>query len=203
MESTIFLVRHGRPDLPDNEMRFLGRTDLPLSPEGIRQAEALREAFSNIPLEGIFHSGLKRASETAAVIAEGRALPVEGVPALQEVSFGQWELLSMREVMEQDPEGFTEREKDFVSFRPAGGESFYEARERAWPAFNEILARTEGNLLIAAHAGIIKTLIYTLLGIPWRNIFSMRQDYCGVHVLDRFEGRLTVRKLNWTPGLLP
>ena len=34
MESTIYLVRHGRPALPDYEMRFLGRTDLPLSPEG-------------------------------------------------------------------------------------------------------------------------------------------------------------------------
>ena len=201
MESTVFLVRHGRPALPDTEMRFLGRTDLPLSPEGVQQAEGLRRAFWPIPLEGIFHSGLRRAAETAEIIGEGRNIPLEAVPGLQEVHFGTWELLSVREVMEQDPEGFEKRERDYAAFCPPGGESFHDAWRRAWPAFNGILTRSEGNLLIAAHAGIIKTLIYTILEIPWRNIFSTRHDYCGVHVLERFGGRLTVRRLNWAPGL--
>ena len=203
MESTIFLVRHGRPALPDQEMRFLGRTDLPLSPEGIAQAEELKRAFGPIPLDGIFHSGLKRASETAAIIGEGRNVTMVEVRELQEVAFGEWELLSLKEVMVLDPKKFKEREKDFAAFCPPGGESFHDARRRAWPAFSEILARTEGNLLIAAHAGIIKTIIFTILEIPWSSIFSVRQDYCGVHVLDRFEDRLTVRRMNWAPGLMP
>ena len=203
MDSKIFLVRHGRPALPDQELRFLGRTDLPLSPQGIEQAEALRQVFGPIPLAAIFHSGLKRASETAAIIGKGRGIPLEEVPDLQELAFGEWELRSIGEARELDPDGFREREKDFAAFRPPGGENFHDGKRRAWPAFNEILARTEGNLLIAAHAGIIKTLIYTHLDMPLSSIFSMRQDYCGVHVLDRFEGHLTVRRLNWAPALMP
>ena len=120
MESTIYLVRHGRPALPDYEMRFLGRTDLPLSPEGEEQAMALNQAFAGIHLDRVFHSGLKRASETARIVAGDRNLPFAIVPELQEIAFGEWEVRSMKEIMASDPEAFEARGQDFAGFRPPG-----------------------------------------------------------------------------------
>ena len=201
MVSTIYLVRHGRPALPDREMRFLGRTDLALSDEGEGQARALNPLFKKLPLAGVFHSGLKRAAETAAIVAEGMALPLTVVPEFQEIAFGEWELMSMKEIMERDPENFEARSRDFAGFRPPGGENFRDVQNRVWPAFTTLVDQGEGDLLIAAHAGVFKTIICTVLGVPWDNMFSITQDYCGVHVLDHLHGRLTVKKLNWTPLL--
>jgi len=103
--------------------------------------------------------------------------------------------------MESAPEAFEARGQDFAGFRPPGGENFLDVQKRAWPAFTTLLDRWEGNLLITAHAGVFKTIIFTLLGIPWQKLFSLRQDYCGVHVLTRFDGHLTVRQLNWMPQM--
>ena len=201
MESTIYLVRHGRPALPDYEMRFLGRTDLPLSPEGKEQALALKRVFEEIRIDRVFHSGLKRAAETAYIIAGKRNIPFAVVPEFQEIAFGEWEVRSMKEIMESDPEAFEARGRDFARFRPPGGENFLDVQKRVWPAFTGLLDRWEGNLLITAHAGVFKTVIFTLLDIPWQKLFSLRQDYCGVHVLTRFDGHLTVRQLNWMPRM--
>ena len=206
MESTVYLVRHGRPELPDREMRFLGRTDLPLSAEGKEQAAGLKQVFASLPVARVFHSGMKRAEQTASIIAGDRELPSAVIPELKEIAFGEWEMRSMQEMMERDPENFEARGNDFAGFRPPGGENFLDVQKRVWPAFQSILARQEGDILVVAHAGVFKALIFTILEIPWKKLFSMRQDYCGVHVLSLFDGHLAVRQLNWTPrigGMIP
>lgn len=198
MESTIYLVRHGRPELPDYEMRFLGRTDLPLSREGKEQATALKRTFEELPLKRVFHSGMKRAFETASIIAGHRDIPFTAIPELKEIAFGEWEVCSMREIMEKDPAAFAERGRDFAHFRPPGGENFLDVQKRVWPAFTSLLEGEEGDMMIVAHAGVFKTVIFSILDMPWQNLFSIRQDYCGIHVLSRCAGHLTVRQLNWT-----
>lgn len=206
MESLIYLVRHGRPDLPDREMRFLGRTDLPLSQEGRQQAAILSEFFSKLAIGRVFHSGMRRAEQTASIIAGDRELPFTAVPELQEIAFGEWELCSMKEMMQKDPLGFESRGKDFAGFRPPGGENFLDVQSRVWPAFQSILDRQEEDIMIVAHAGVFKTIIFTILEMPWQKLFTLRQDYCGVHVLSLYDGHIAVRQLNWTPrigGIIP
>jgi broad specificity phosphatase PhoE len=200
METTLYLVRHGRPELPDGEMRFVGSTDLPLSREGREQAAALRTAFMPIPLVRVCHSGMLRASETAAVIADGRDILRTEVPELRELSFGEWEMRTLADVAARDPREFAARERNFARFAPPGGESFPDAQRRAMPAFRA-LSGEEGSILVVAHAGIFKTILFSILGMPWENLFSVMQDYCGVHVIERTGEYLTVRRVNWTPHL--
>lgn len=201
MVSTVYLVRHGRPALPDEELRFLGRTDLPLSSEGEVQARGLNPVFKKLSLAGVFHSGLKRAAETAALATEGIDVPRRVVPEFQEIAFGEWELKSMKEIMELDPGSFEARGRDLAGYRPPGGENFQDVLDRVMPAFNGLLEGADGDLLITAHAGVFKAIICTILGVPWENFYSITQDYCGVHVIEKREEYLTVKKLNWTPVL--
>ncbi len=200
MGTTLYLVRHGRPELPDREMRFVGSTDLPLSHEGREQATALRNVFLPIPLVRVCHSGMLRASETAAIIAEGRDIPVSVIPELRELSFGEWEMRTFADVAAREPMEFATRERDFARFVPPGGESFAEAQRRAMPAFSS-LANGEGHILVAAHAGVFKAILFAVLGMPWSSLFSVTQDYCGIHVIERRDEYLTVRRVNWTPIL--
>ena len=201
MNNRIYLVRHGRPELPDRNTRFLGRSDLPLSEEGRSQARELKKTFKDLPLEGIFTSGLKRADETAAILAEGRRMAITTVPAFQEIAFGKWELLSMEEIRCNNPGAYEARGKDFANFRPEGGENFIEVQQRAWPAFLSLADGQPGDFLVAAHSGVFKVILLTLLELPWKKLFALRQDYCGVHVLERSDGELSVEKLNWSPRL--
>ena len=55
--------------------------------------------------------------------------------------------------------------------------------------------------MIVAHAGVIKTIIYAILGIPLQKLFSVRLDYCGIQVISRMDGHLTLTRLNWTESL--
>lgn len=201
MEKRIYLVRHGRPELPDRNTRFLGRSDLPLSEEGRKQAEELRSVFENLPLEGVFTSGLKRADETASIVAGHRDIPFTTLPALQEIAFGKWELLTMDEIRLKDPGAYEERGRDFAHFRPEGGENFLEVQQRVWPAFLSLADEQRGDILVAAHSGVFKTILLTLLELPWQRLFTLRQDYCGVHVLLLSGGELLVERLNWSPRL--
>ena len=201
MEKRIYLVRHGRPELPDRNTRFLGRSDLPLSEEGRGQAEELRKVFDSISLKGVYTSGLKRADETAAIIAGHRDVPFTTVPAFQEIAFGKWELLSMNEIRRKDPGAYEARGHDFSHFRPEGGENFLEVQQRAWPAFLSLTESQPGNILVTAHSGVFKAILLTLLELPWEKLFTLRQNYCGVHILERSGGELSVEKLNWSPRL--
>lgn len=200
MNNRIYLVRHGRPELPDRNIRFLGRSDLPLSGEGRGQAGELKKVFDTLPLAGVYTSGLKRADETASIIAGHRDIAITVIPALQEIAFGKWELLSMDEIRRKDPGAYEERGRDFAHFRPEGGENFLKVQQRAWPAFLSLVGQ-QGNILVTAHSGVFKVLLLTLLDLPWKKLFTLRQDYCGVHVLQRSGGELTVEKLNWSPRL--
>ncbi len=201
MEKKIYLVRHGRPELPDRNTRFLGRSDLPLSEEGREQAGELKKAFDGLPLEGVFTSGLRRADETASIIAGHRDIPFTVIPALQEIAFGKWELLTMDEIRQKDPGAYEARGRDFARFRPEGGENFLEVQQRAWPAFLTLARGRQDNILVAAHSGVFKVLLLTILELPWPKLFTLRQDYCGVHVLVQSGEELTVEKVNWSPGL--
>lgn len=199
--STLYLVRHGRPELPDEKPRFLGQTDLPLSARGRAEAEALAPALRGIPLARAVHSGMARARETLDILLAGRdALPVRKVPELREIHCGDWEMRTLEEVAAMDPEGFEARGRDFARYRPPGGESFMDVRDRVWPAFQSIL-REEGDTIVVAHAGVIRAIVVTVLGLSWDRLFSITQDYCGVHVLERYGDHLVVKRLNWLPDL--
>ena len=86
----VFLVRHGH--IPwDGQKRYVGQSDVPLSPKGRSQAETLRRWFETIPLSRVVASDLTRTCETADIITAGRSLGTERIPALREIHLGEWE----------------------------------------------------------------------------------------------------------------
>jgi len=201
MERTIYLIRHGRPDLPDQNLRFLGSTDLPLSDEGISQARKLRPILEGRDFERVFHSGMKRALQTAELIFEKRSINLEIIPEFREIAFGEWENLSMSEISRKDPAAFKARGEDFACFTPPGGENFTDLQGRAYPAFEKIISSTSGDILIVGHAGVFKSIILRILGLSLQQLFSFRLDYCGVSLISQKDLHLSLSKLNWTPEI--
>lgn len=181
-ERSIYLVRHGAVEKPAAKT-YIGSTDLCLSREGIRQAELLRERFSRLDIEAVYCSGLKRARETARIIAEGLGREPVARPEFNEIDMGEWEGKSFDEVKEKYPGQFEARGMDLFDYRTAGGESFRDVQERALRALQDILAGTRGDIVIVAHSGIKSSLIANLQGTSFEECFGRPQDYGSVDVI--------------------
>ena len=67
-EKKIFLLRHGSLEIADDEKRFIGQTDLPLSERGRRQAKLWSRQLTDLPLDRIYCSDLQRCRETASQV---------------------------------------------------------------------------------------------------------------------------------------
>ena len=98
----VYLVRHGQVEW-NSANAYAGQTDLALNETGRGQAESLAEYFARKDISAIYSSDLSRARETAEIIADRKELPVQQVPALREVNYGQCEGLTEAQIAERYP----------------------------------------------------------------------------------------------------
>lgn len=200
----VYLLRHGEPEFPDPRPRLYGWTDYPLSPEGEGQAGRAGKALARVSLGRIVTSDLVRARRTAEIVAACRqgAPAVEPFSALREVCMGEWEGLTKEEARQRDPERFLARGRDIAGVAPPAGESLADVRKRAARVFEEIAADHVGGLLVVAHRAVLWAIFSHLFALPLEDFFRYEMDYCGMHVLERAEGRGTrLLRWNWTPSL--
>jgi molybdenum cofactor cytidylyltransferase len=195
----IRLVRHGAIQSPGEPRRFIGHLDLPLTGEGIVQAERLGQSLGDVPLSAVFCSDLKRSKQTAEIIARAHGLACVQRSALREISLGQWEGLSFDAVRRSHPEAFMARGTDILHYRPPGGESFFDCTLRVVPAFYTILAETRGNILIVGHAGVNRILLSQVLGRSLEDLLEIEQDCGCLNVVVARYGHFEVKLLNNSP----
>lgn len=198
MPTTLYLVRHAataanlaRPN------RLQGRSDPPLAPAGVRQAEATRDLLADRRIEACFCSPLQRAVETATIIAGRHRLTPVPVDALTECSVGEWEGLDWGTIRDRDPEGYRRYMADPATVPYPGGESFADVHRRAAPALDRLLADHAGQtLLVVSHHVVNRTYLAGLLGLPIRQARQVMLDNCGVSVVVSDGGESTVATLN-------
>ena len=179
----IWLVRHGQTAW-NEQRRFCGHTDIPLSASGHEQAQKIAAQLQYIPIDAIYSSDLSRARETAGVIARNRATNIILSPAWREINFGKWEGLTYDEIATSFPGQlgfFTEPEH----FAPPQGESLPEALQRITPALHEIVPkRHEDAVVVVSHGGVLRGLVCSLLGMPLRNQWQLRIDTGSLSAID-------------------
>ncbi|MBW2272910.1 MAG: histidine phosphatase family protein [Deltaproteobacteria bacterium] len=160
--SRIIVVRHGETE-GQSSIRYHGITDVPLSDEG---REQIRHLASTLPAEGydvVVSSPLRRALETAEIIAPSSPVRVE--PAFREIDFGRWEGLTAEEIEARDPELFREWRTRGTEFDFPEGEPRAAFRARVREGIDALVAdgAHEGDsALIAAHKGVFRTIVERL-----------------------------------------
>ncbi len=182
----------------DGVRRFVGQLDVPLTGKGKKQAEAWARWFSSVPLVRVVASDLRRTRDTAGIIAAGRGLTVEFDPELREIDLGEWEGKSIEAIKTGNPEQYALRGKNMADYHPPGGESFADVQGRAVPVFIRLAVKMQGNLLIVSHAGVNRTILCHLLGMPLENLFRLSQDYGALNIIEPQEGRYRLHTLNLT-----
>ena len=87
--TVLYLARHG--ETVDNANQILqGRTQGMLNEKGQEQAENLAKSLDGIQIDAVIASDLKRAVDTAEVIAKRRSLPLITTPLLRERDWGSF-----------------------------------------------------------------------------------------------------------------
>lgn len=153
----VYLIRHALPDFPPGERLCLGRTDLPLGPEGLAQARAMAQALP--PVSAVFSSPLERAVQTAQAIAPPRILA-----DLAELSAGEWDGLSFSQIRRDYPQHYARRGVD-PTLPPPGGETSAQGLSRFLTAMALAGETAPGDFAVVAHGGVIR-LFLDYLGSP-------------------------------------
>lgn len=194
----LLLVRHGLTTA-NREDRWIGRSDPPLSEEGLTQAEALATRLAGEGLTAIYSSPQLRARQTAELIAQACGLEVWIEPGLREMDFGCWEGLTQAEIEARYPGQMRAWWADLTAeSAPHGGETLAQVAKRAKAAYNKIVARHgEGEtVLIVAHGGVLQTLLCQVLGSHLRARWTYLLKAAALSELQIFDGHPVLVSLN-------
>lgn len=171
--------------------------DPALAPLGIRQAEATRDFLAIRSIQHCYSSPLRRALQTAAIVAAPHGLTPLPVEALTECDIGRWEGLdweTIRRKEEQEYERFMARPGQFGY---PEGESFGDVYRRVEPAFTQLLAHHPGEtILVVAHKVVNRTFLAGLLGLVPDQARQVSLDNCGISVVIRENNETHVGTLN-------
>jgi broad specificity phosphatase PhoE len=150
------LVRHGETDW-NRERRFQGHADQPLNDTGRAQAHELANELAGEHVDGIYSSDLRRAYETAEIIAARLGVPVIADSALREVDCGEWQGLTWEEIDERFPDG--RRKWDERGHGWEDGETFEELAERVVAALKRVAAEQPGRrFVVVGHGGLVRSV---------------------------------------------
>jgi probable phosphoglycerate mutase len=152
--TTILLARHGETDW-NRDNRFQGHADPPLNETGLAQAVQLSAALEDEPLAAVYSSPLRRAFETAELVAAPHSLVPVPVGALREVNVGSWQGLTRAEIEQRFPEQFAR----WLDYHEGweDGESYEEMGRRVIAGLLELAAAHDGERILAvSHGGPVR-----------------------------------------------
>lgn len=173
--TTILLARHGETDW-NRDGRWQGWADPPLNDTGRTQARALAEQLRATPFDAVYSSDLRRARETAEIVAAPHAVPVVADPGLREIDIGSWSGLTRAEIDERFPAGE----------RP-DGETRDRHTARVLEAVERIARENPGRrILLVTHGGTMRALHGHVTDEPFHPIAN-----CGVLELHFRDDRLS------------
>ena len=156
----LLVVRHAQSTW-NTRHRWAGQRDPGLSVQGRTQAAALavRLAALRPPLGAAATSDLRRARQTAQILAQTLGLPPPAlVPGLRERHAGQWTGLTSRQIQARFP-GELDRWRRGEVVDPPGSEPWDALTNRVVAALGELAATSIGDrVVVVAHQGVLRAL---------------------------------------------
>lgn len=135
----LYLIRHGQTDW-NIEGRWQGQADVPLNPNGKRQAIKIAKQMSFFGVDAIYSSDLIRAAETAKEISKVINVDYKEDCRLREIHQGEWQGLLVREIEDKYTDIFKQRLNDPLHIAPPGGEPVIKVRDRVIEFVEEIVS---------------------------------------------------------------
>ncbi|MBF4766890.1 bifunctional RNase H/acid phosphatase [Nocardioides agariphilus] len=188
--TTLVLVRHG-VTAHTRERRFSGglaSSNPGLSEEGREQIRMTADWLASISdrVDAVVASPVRRAHESAEILAEHLGVSIEEEPGFAEMEFGTWDGMTFDEVAAMD-RAAVERWLGSLEERPGGGESLVMVQQRVLAALERVLSRHVGRtVVIASHVTPIKVVVAEALQVPVETQFRMELRPASVSVVTFF-----------------
>jgi broad specificity phosphatase PhoE len=196
----LILARHGET-VWNVEKIYRGRADVNLDEVGIKQADLLGKYLSSWKLEAIYSSPVKRATDTANIIARYQKIGVQIAEGLVDFDYGEWQSLPEKEVKKLYPSLLNEWHNNPHKVRMPAGESLEDVRNRAIEVVNDVLSKYQGSVVLVSHRVVNKVLICSLLGLDNSHFWNINQDVGGITIFDYVDGRFVLTRHNDTSHL--
>jgi len=195
----IYLIRHGQ-STGNNRASFMGWSDHPLTVLGRSQAEAVSERLTLYAPLPIICSDLRRAQETAEIVAARGQGTILADARWREIHCGLYEGHAWEE-FSADTELSARFDADPFNAEMPGGESAAMMASRVNEAFNEIITRGDDGIIIVTHDGPIRAILAHCLQIPPTRFWTLTTDHGGLTHLTVTNGWISVRTVNDTSHL--
>ena len=193
----LMLVRHGETDW-NVQRRYQGQTDVPLSDVGRRQAELTAERLAEQNIDAIYASDLKRAWETAQIIADKNGLKVSPEPCLRELKFGVLEGLTFDEAESRYPEMIAAWLEDY-SNTPEGAETINSFNTRIASLVDDLKQNhAEQVVLLVGHGGSLSEMLRVVLGLSREKRWYLEMGNASLSEVSIDENYVALKRLNDT-----
>lgn len=175
-ETVIDLIRHGEPV---GGQKLRGSLDDPLSELGwqqMQQSVAHPQAW-----QAIISSPLSRCHAFADQLSQELGLPLRIHDQFQEINFGIWEGVSIKELMKQQPDALRNYWQNPDDYAPEGSERMDDFLLRIHSAWDKLIDETRGkHHLLVCHGGVIRAIIMRVLAMPKTSMWNIDVPYASV-----------------------
>ena len=193
----LMLVRHGETEW-NVQRRYQGQSDVPLSELGKRQAELVAERLTDQEIDVVYSSDLKRAWDTAQVIADKIGLDVSSESRLRELKFGILEGLTFDEAQEKHPEMIDAWLENFNN-TPEGGETIDLFNARIVSLLDDLKDKhDEQVVLLVGHGGSLSEILRVVLELSREKHWYLEMENASLSEVLIAEDYVSFRRMNDT-----
>ncbi len=191
----VYLMRHGEV-VNGGEKRYNGHIDIDITDRGVEQMHRLADRLAGTRLAAVYSSDLIRSAKGAEIISRKAGLPFTRVRELRERSVGAWEGLTAEEIKQRYPAEYTVWRSDLLNYRPPGGESVQDVRNRIIPVFRNLVQNHPGQeLAVLLHGGVNRLILADAIGLDLQYLFRIDQSFGAMNIIDYFDDGMAVVRL--------
>ena len=171
----IYSTRHGQTAYNKQEI-ILGTTDIPLDSTGVKQAELLADRVAGMrSIDLIISSPMKRAMQTAGIVADRCGLEIITEERLREWDYGEYEGRT------RFAEGFAGNKTAFGVRMGKSGESLLQLAHRVYSALDDIIKKySDKTVLIVSHGGVCRVIETYFNDMTTDSFSNWFMDNCGL-----------------------
>jgi broad specificity phosphatase PhoE len=197
---TVFLLRHG--ETPWNKLgRIMGRTQVPLGADGIQQIQKIVPLIATLELDAIYTSPLRRAVQTAKLVATGTKLPISKSEGLTEIAFGEWTGRHFDELI--DNELYRRFIKSPATTLLPGGETISDVQRRGLKVIDEAAQKVPGGrFLFVSHGDVIRAILCHYMKLPLNEYRRLRVDNGSLSALQTDRRWAEIKYVNYLDEII-
>lgn len=204
---TLVLIRHGQSQW-NLENRFAGWTDVPLTPQGEKDAATASKHLTDFHFDCAFTSRLQRATKTLEIILRElrqSTIPVTADSALNERHYGDLQGLNKAETAAKYGQEKVLLWRRSYSTRPPNGESIEDVGYRVLPFTRWTilpLVYTGKTVLVSASGNSMRPIIKWLDGLDDETAAMLEVGLCTPYIYSFTGEKLMKKEKREIPGIV-